>query len=136
VETERGYTIAEVREQVGCSDSWLRKHLRRGTFGEIAKVQGSRGLEYRFTQENLDAVAALYTGSGTGGGGGVSTSRSELTALVVRATAEADKWQAIAQERAERLTRLEAQADKDRQRIEALLSLSWWQRLRGKHRDV
>lgn len=136
METERGYTIAEVREQVGCSDSWLRKHLRRGTFGEIEKVRGSRGLEYRFTQENLDAVAALYTGSGTGGGGGVSTSRSELTALVVRATAEADKWQAIAQERAERLTRLEAQADKDRQRIEALLSLSWWQRLRGKHRDV
>lgn len=136
METGQGYTIRELRESVGCSDSWIRKHLRKGTFGAVAQVMGSRGMEYRFTQEQADLLTALFRGTGSKGiePGGVA--RSDLTALVVQARAQADAWETLATERAERIAALESQARADRERIERLLALSLWDRLRGKHRAV
>lgn len=133
--SETGYTIAEVRERVGCSDSWVRKHLRKGTFGDVEKVHGPFGVEYRFTPEQVEHAENLYAGKRTGTGD-VGPSRSDLTALVVQARAEVETWQTIAAERGERLQALEEQTRIDRERIERLLSLSLWDRMRGKHRQV
>jgi len=135
VESERGYTIAEVRERVGCSDSWLRKNIRKGTFGDVEKVHGPFGVEYRFTPEQAEAAEERYAGKRTGTGE-AGPSRSELTTLVVQARADADKWQTLAVERGDRLQALEEQTRIDRERIERLLSLSLWDRMRGKHRQV
>ena len=131
-----GYTVADLRAITGASDAWVRKHLRRGTFGDVEQVQGKHGKQYRFTQAQVDLAETLFTGGTAPAKERAAASRTELTALVVRAKAEAEKWEAIADERASRVQALEAQARADRERIERLLSLTVVDRLLGRHKKV
>lgn len=138
-----GFTLAESARTIGCSVGYLRKQIRKGTI-RPAKVQGKRGVEYRLSPADLEAVTTAYRTPKQGHGNAealvqLAALRQEHDALIARAVkaeTEADamvaRVNALQQELAAERQRVEA----EHKRVEALKSLSAWDRLRGKHKGV
>lgn len=142
--SEAVYSIQDVMNLVGCSDSWIRKARRKGVFGEVEKVYDKQGYSYRFTPEQVDIAQTLYRGKGAPAGGSEpSPTRNELQAILVRSASEVEKWRGIAESHEQAIARLEAERNAERERLEVaqkriedLKAMSVLDRLMGKHKGL
>ena len=124
------YSLREVATMTGASLSWMRKQLHKGTLAP-AQAIGKHGQEYRLTDDDVDVVRRLYTGSS----GAIRPAGHVSNAGAIQlARVAVEVAQALANERGEALARERERADRLEKELTDLRSMSAWRFLFGGRR--
>jgi len=139
---KNGMSIKQAAAELGVSAKWVRQQIDAGVVTP-ARSSAKRNARYHISTDDLAALKLHADADPTAGGPALLARYNQLEAERANLLAQVAWERAIAQEQQKALAAEQQRAEKlaeeleqQRARIEALKSLSAWDRMRGRHKSI
>lgn len=139
---KNGMSIKQAAAELGVSAKWVRRQIEAGVIAP-ERSSAKRNARYLITADELAALKLRADEDPTAGGPALLARYNQLEAERANLLAQVAWERAIAQEQQkalaaeqQRAEKLAAELEQQRARVEALKSLSAWDRLRGRHKGI